>query len=110
MTLINLSNRIDEQQAALHPSWAYDHPRDVVSDPTLSASEKRAILSSWASDACALESAPSLRRPPGASRAVPFDDIVEALQSLDDPTPPRPGGSRARALIWPFGVSEAHAA
>lgn len=109
MTQISLSNCIDEQQAALHPSWAYEHPRDVVSDPTLSVSEKRAILSSWASDACAMDSAPTLRRPPGAHQAVPFDDIVEALQSLDDP-PPRPGGGRARPLVWPFGASTAHAA
>ena len=38
----------------LHPSWAFDHPRDVVKDPDLTTYEKRAILSSWASDACAV--------------------------------------------------------
>jgi hypothetical protein len=27
---------------------------------------------------------------------VPFDDIVDALRSLDDPNPPRPGGARSR--------------
>jgi hypothetical protein len=91
-----------EQDAALHSAWAFDHPRDVVNDPFLGFAEKRAILSSWASDACAVDSAPGLRQPPGAPRPVSFDEIVDALQSLDDP-PPRPGGARPRALIWPFG-------
>lgn len=77
----------------LHPASIFDHPRDVVNDPDLTKEEKRAILSSWASDACAVDSMPWLRQPPGAKAAVSFDDIVDALRSLDDdPTPPRPGG------------------
>jgi len=47
--------------------------------------EKRAILSSWASDACAVESIPALRKPPGATRPVGFDAIMDALRSLDNP-------------------------
>ena len=82
--------------ALLHPASAFDHPRDVLNDPDLTRDEKRAILSSWASDACAVASAPELRQPPGASRAVTFDEIVDALRSLDDPTPPRPGGKGMR--------------
>jgi hypothetical protein len=90
--------------AVLHPSWTFDHPRDVVNDPHLSLAEKRAILSSWASDACAVDSAPGLRKPPGVHQAVSFDDIIDALRSLDDPDPPRPAGTRARRrLQWPFG-------
>jgi hypothetical protein len=104
-------DRIDlheDEEAALHPSWVFDHPRDVVNDPTLSVAEKRAILSSWASDACAVDSAPNLRQPPGARQAVTFDDVLDALQSLDDlPPPPRPGSARRRALVWPFGASSA---
>lgn len=75
----------------LHPSRFYDHPNDVVADRNLSPAEKRAILSSWASDACAVDSAPTLRRAPGASIAVTFDDIMDALKALDDtdPHPPR---------------------
>jgi hypothetical protein len=34
--------------ALLHPE--FDHPRDVVAHPSLTVSEKRAILASWASD------------------------------------------------------------
>jgi hypothetical protein len=67
----------------LHPAGAFEHPRDVVGDPDLTLNEKRAILASWASDACAIEAAPALRNPPGCSRPVPVDDILEALCSLD---------------------------
>ncbi len=68
--------------ALLHPAAAFDHPADVVRDPDLTLNEKRAILSSWASDACAVESVPALRRPPGG-KVVTFDDVVDALRSLD---------------------------
>jgi hypothetical protein len=68
--------------ALLHPAQAFDHPADVVDDPDLTLSEKRAILSSWASDACAVEAVPALRRPPGA-QPVMFDDVIDALKALD---------------------------
>jgi hypothetical protein len=67
----------------LHPGRFYDHPRDVLADAGLTASEQRAILSSWASDACAVESLPALRHAPFASRAVSFDEIMDALAQLD---------------------------
>jgi len=67
----------------LHPERAFAHPRDVVTDPDLTLSEKRAILASWASDASAVEAAPALRLGPGCSRPVPVDDILDALRSLD---------------------------
>lgn len=54
----------------------------MINDPDLTLSEKRAILASWASDACAVETAPGLRTPPG-QRPVPFDDIMDALRALD---------------------------
>ena len=41
--------------ALLHPARAFAHPMDVVRDEDLTLYEKRAILSSWASDACAVE-------------------------------------------------------
>ena len=67
----------------LHPAQAFSHPRDVVDDPDLTLNEKRAILASWASDACAVEAAPSLRRAPGGSVTVSVDEILEALRELD---------------------------
>ncbi|WP_244620218.1 hypothetical protein [Mesorhizobium sp. NFR06] len=55
----------------------------MLTDTTLDAQEKRAILSSWASDACAVESVPALRMPPGACEPVSFDAIMETLRQLD---------------------------
>jgi hypothetical protein len=81
-----------ELDALLHPFAAYAHPRDVLKDPDLTRYEKRAILSSWLSDACAVESCPSLRQRPGGC-PVSFDEVMDALRSLDDEDPPpRPGG------------------
>jgi hypothetical protein len=67
----------------LDPASAFDHPRNVVEDPDLTVNEKRAILAAWASDACALETVPALRRLPTGRRAVPIDDIFDALKELD---------------------------
>ena len=66
----------------LHPADAFSHPSEVVDDPDLTLNEKRAILASWASDACAVEAAPELRFSPGRP-PVRFDDIMEALRTLD---------------------------
>jgi hypothetical protein len=68
--------------ALLHPAKAYAHPRDVLADADLTPHEKRAILSSWASDACTVEGAPGWRQP-GDGPAVAFDDIMDALKALD---------------------------
>jgi hypothetical protein len=67
----------------LHPAGAFAHPAEVVRDPDLTLNEKRAILASWASDACAIEAAPALRKAPGAARPVSFDEVMDALRSLD---------------------------
>lgn len=66
----------------LHPAGAYGHPREVVADTDLTLNEKRAILSAWASDACAVETTPYLRQQ-GSGPPVSFDDIMEALKVLD---------------------------
>jgi hypothetical protein len=68
----------------LNPARFFGHPEDVLRDSTLDLQEKRAILSSWASDSCAVKSMPALRKPPGATEPVPFDAIMDALQRLDD--------------------------
>ncbi|MEI8719906.1 MULTISPECIES: hypothetical protein [unclassified Mesorhizobium] len=67
----------------LHPARHFKHPHDVLADVALDGQEKRAILSSWASDACAVESVPALRMLPGAGEPVSFDAIMDALQQLD---------------------------
>jgi hypothetical protein len=70
-------------RALLHPAGAFSHPTDVVRDPDLTLNEKRAILASWASDACAVESAPALRIAPPGAKPVTFDDVMDALRALD---------------------------
>jgi hypothetical protein len=69
-------------EALLHPARAFAHPMDVVCDPDLTLYEKRAILASWASDSCAVEAEPALRRAPGGTPVL-FDDVMDALRSLD---------------------------
>ena len=67
----------------IHPGTVFDHPRDVISHPSLTTAEKRAILASWASDASAIASCPALRAPDGLRRPVTIDEIREALCELD---------------------------
>ena len=60
-----------------------DHPREVLADVQLTLDEQRTILSSWVSDACAVDSMPTMRRAPFARGPVAFDDIMDALAQLD---------------------------
>jgi hypothetical protein len=80
----------------LHPARAFAHPRDVVADPDLTLNEKRAILASWASDACAVEAVPALRCAPGSQRPVSVDAILEALRDLDKASPDTNGAAWLR--------------
>jgi len=73
-----------ELQTLLHPAGAFSHPSDVVRDPDLTLCEKRAILASWASDACAVESMPALRIAPAGGKPVSFDEVMDALRALDE--------------------------
>ncbi|WP_080964232.1 hypothetical protein [Rhodopseudomonas palustris] len=82
---------------ALRPSaTVYDHPDQVLRDDALSTADKRAILSSWASDANAVEQQPWLRLAPGHRNPVPLRAILDALQRLDDDDPPPKGGASIR--------------
>jgi hypothetical protein len=72
----------DDLGQLLHPAHTFGHPSEVVNDAGLTLDEKRAILASWASDACATEAAPDLRSTASGAR-VRFDDIMEALRTLD---------------------------
>lgn len=75
-------NDVFDLDTLLHPARAFAHPMDVVRDPDLTLNEKRAILASWASGACAVEAAPELRvTAPGS--LVAWDDIMDALRALD---------------------------
>ena len=96
------ANRKDfELDRLLHPAGAFRTPLDVVVDPDMTVQEKRAILASWASDACAVESDPNHRRPPSAP-IVRFDDIMDALKQLDGEATNKPQYSKFinRARRW----------
>jgi hypothetical protein len=64
----------------LQPANAFAGPMAVVDDQDLTLTEKRAILSAWASDARNVET--TLNRPDGA-KPVRFDDVMDALKELD---------------------------
>ena len=85
----------------LRPAGAFRTPMEVVNDPDMTTQEKRAILASWASDACAVEAAPDLRQPTGSS-LVRFDDIMDALKRLDGEAAEKPtyGKFINRARRW----------
>jgi hypothetical protein len=88
----------DAVDSLLHPSQAYEHPSEVVNDPDLSLNEKRAVLASWASDACAVEAAPALRKGPNG-RLVSFDEIMDALRALDQQVSATRSSPRKKAQI-----------
>ncbi len=60
----------------------------------MTVAEKRSVLASWASDACAIESNPTLRAS-ATGNVVSYDDIIDALQSLD-------AGESADTVIYAF--------
>jgi hypothetical protein len=66
-------------EALLHPAGAFAHPMDVVDDCDLTSYEKRAILLSWAADACAVQGSGR----PVHDSAVSFDDIIDALHLVE---------------------------
>jgi hypothetical protein len=94
--MIEHADNVVDLNAILHPGSVYDHPRDVLTDQTISTVEKRAILASWASDAAAVVSNPALREVPGSHRTVTIDDVLEALSALDQGPKEPPGGKPAR--------------
>jgi hypothetical protein len=91
------AKRIIDLDQLLHPARAFEHPMQVALDPSLTLPEKRAILSSWASDACALEAAHELRMHVTGAQAR-WDDIMDALRHLDDQVDRSP--SRSPKKPW----------
>ena len=78
--------------ALMHPAQAFARPHGVIKDEDLTASERRRMLASWASDACAIEAAPALR-PPGAAQPVHglrlLDSQADGFGSYRQPRPSR---------------------
>jgi len=71
------------RERGIRPAVGFLHPSDVLKDPHLTIGEKRAILSSWASDASAVMDEPWTRWLLGTPEAVPLADVREALLRLD---------------------------
>ena len=64
----------------LQPANAFADPMAVVDDQDLTLTEKRAILSSWASDARSAEMTPHRS---DDAKPVRLDDVLDALKELD---------------------------
>ncbi|MCC8940624.1 hypothetical protein H8A99_30320 [Bradyrhizobium sp. Arg68] len=76
----------------------YARPDDVLADCSLTKEEKRELLASWASDACAVTSKPSFRTPLGLKLPIEVDEILRALSRLDDKGPRHPPGGTPKRL------------
>jgi hypothetical protein len=86
----------DALERWLRPAVGFDHPIDVLKDPMLDLEDKRAILSSWASDASAVQDEPTMRWLLGTPAPVALCEIRDALARLDRweglALPPHRGG------------------
>ena len=74
-----MSNALDIGRL-LQPANAFAGPMAVVDDQDLTLTEKRAILSAWASDARSAET--TLNRC-DVARPVGIDDVMDAFKELD---------------------------
>ena len=68
---------------SVHFLGALGDPWELVEHPQLEPEVKRAILASWASDACAVRSKPRLRKPPELRHPVAVEEVLAALNGLD---------------------------
>ena len=67
----------------VRPAVGFTTPDDVVKDPHLSHGQKREVLASWASDASAVQDAPTLRWLLGTPEPVPLHEVLDALRRLE---------------------------
>jgi hypothetical protein len=70
-------------ERGVRPAVGFQNPDDVVKDPHLGFHDKREILSSWASDASAVQDEPRLRWLLGTVEPVPLDEVRAAQKRLD---------------------------
>jgi hypothetical protein len=89
------------RERGVRPAVGFSDPWDVLKDPHLTIRDKREILSSWASDASAVQDEPSLRWLLGTPEPVPLAEVREALERLDRRTdagvPPPPPHAAAHS-------------
>jgi len=89
-----------DMDVLLHPADAFIDPMDVVEDCDLTTYEKRAILSSWAADVCAVKEVSGPGRSPH-TESVSFDDVLDALRMLDADREPDADDGESLAAIPP---------
>jgi len=104
----NRDNVVSIKKRAAQLGWSYwrfNYPDEVVRDATLSAQQKRGVLSAWASDQHAVESLLGLRHLPGTPFPVTFASIMDARAQLDrmegandDEPPPAPSAFGRRPV------------
>ena len=83
------NDNVFDINALLHPGTVFDHPKDVLAHSSLSISEKRAILASWASDAAAVASNPALSNTSsGRMRSAAFSRLASGSGPQDICTRP----------------------
>lgn len=70
-------------ERGVRPAVGFQNPDDVVKDPHLTFRDKREILSSWSSDASAVQDEPHLRWLLGTVEPVPLEEVRAALKRLD---------------------------
>lgn len=81
---------------SLEPASVLVHPEQVLHHPTMTDDEKRALLSSWASDCRAVENAPTVRRLDSGA-TVPVTDVLAALAALPTGEAPALAGDGSNA-------------
>ena len=102
VAMTEAANKTFDIDQFLHPARAFQIPQQVLKDQDLTLAEKRAVLASWASDACAVEASPDLRQSPNGP-VVTFEEIMDALRTLYAEAAKRPPNyerlvTRARRL------------
>jgi hypothetical protein len=73
----------DALDRLIRPTVGFQNPDDVIKDPDLNFAEKRSILASWASDACAVDGRPDLRWLLGSPEPVPLFEVLDAIRRLE---------------------------
>jgi hypothetical protein len=67
----------------VRPAVGFTIPDDVLKDPHLTYTQKRAVLASWASDASAVQDEPTLRWLLGTPEPVPYAEVRDAILRLE---------------------------
>jgi hypothetical protein len=99
---MNRVDRLQSEPSQFRPDTHHTSVDAVLEDPKLSTDEKRAILSTWASDMYAMESSPGMRKIPGHAKPIPIGWLLKALRRLDNDEGPSGGGLSMRRPAAPL--------